>query len=162
MLFVSTKWVSIDFIFYCNYFILSRWYKYFNACLFSLYFQVSSTVNRSPGSPTSPASTTGPSPASPTTSSGDAIDPEIYCKTCGVSFNSTKQAQQHYQVHIKQLGSHSFISWFTNPADLTEKLWPIKKTGMALRFFTTDRLRFLGGFFFRKPWNQRMTALVGY
>ena len=38
------------------------------------------------------------------------INPEVYCKICGVSFNSPKQAQQHYQGknHAKKIrATHS-------------------------------------------------------
>ena len=44
---------------------------------------------------------------SPTTSTD--IHPEVYCKVCGVSFNSTKQAQQHYQGknHAKKVRASS-------------------------------------------------------
>ena len=34
------------------------------------------------------------------------------------------------KIYSIELGSHSLISWFTNPADVTEKLRQKKKTGI--------------------------------
>ncbi|KAI0224902.1 hypothetical protein LSAT2_024117 [Lamellibrachia satsuma] len=52
-------------------------------------------------------SSSGSCPSSPGSSGAPTVEinPEIYCRVCGVSFNSTKQAHQHYhgKNHAKKL-----------------------------------------------------------
>ena len=55
------------------------------------------------------SSTSSTSPTS-TNNNKDLIDPEIYCKMCGVSFNSIKQSQQHYQVRAVTSSSSRSIT----------------------------------------------------
>jgi len=52
-------------------------------------------------------SSSGSCPSSPGSSGAPTVEinPEIYCRVCGFSFNSTKQAHQHYhgKNHAKKL-----------------------------------------------------------